>query len=222
MNIHVLNLLNYVLIGFECIMAAYLVGHFFQRRYNRITHILSVSVLFGLCIGYLELLGNYTGSKLLVGTVLHIIWICFTFQAHMAKASFLALFLMSFWYVFDSLCLIGISVLIDIDYTILINSPYAYYFICFGIKAVELFGIAILCAFFKHRSKIWSMSWVDWTRILFFPTCSLVISCELMYMYHKAPDLASTLMLCACILLVADVMSVFLLDHLEKPTNSHP
>ena len=216
MNIHVLDLLNYVLIGFECIMASYLSGCFFKRRFYRIAHILAVLTLFILCIVYLKTFGNNIILKLAVGIILHMAWIKVVFDTNSIKALFLAIFLVSFWYVFDSLCMIGVSALIKIDYRLLVDAPFAYFLLCFGVKIFELFGLIVICTLVKHHAQIWSMSWSDWLRILFFPGSSLLISCELVLIYYKSPDLAGQLTLCACILLFADVMSVFLLDHLEN------
>lgn len=216
MNIHVLNLLNYVLIGFECIMASYLGGCFFKRRFYRVAHILAVLMLFILCIVYLKIFGGNIILKLAVGIILHMVWIRVCFDTSIIKALFLAIFLMSFWYVFDSICMIGVSALMKIDYRLLSDAPFAYFLLCFGVKIFELFGLIIMCTLVKHHAQIWSMSWSDWLRILFFPVSSLLISCELVLIYYKSPDLAGQLALCACILLFADVMSVFLLDHLEN------
>lgn len=216
MNIHVLNLLNYILICFECIMASYLGGCFFKRRFYRVAHILAVLTLFILCIVYLEIFGNNIILKLAIGIILHTVWIKVVFDTSIIKALFLSIFLMSFWYIFDSLCMIGVSALIKIDYRLLSNAPFAYFLLCFGIKIFELFGLIVICTLVKHHAQIWSLSWLDWIRILFFPISSLFISCELVLMYYKSPGLAGQLALCSCILLFADVMSVLLLEHLEN------
>lgn len=197
-------------------MASYLGACFFKRRYYGITHILSVLILFVLCIIYLKIWGHTVLLKLIVGITLHMIWIRFSFNTNMIKALFLAIFLVSFWYVFDTLCLIGLSALIKVDYRSLIDSPFSYFLLCFGFKIFELLGLVVLCTLVKHHAQIWSMSWQDWLRILFFPVSSLFISCELVVMYYRSPFLATQLALCACILLLADVMSVFLLDYLEN------
>ncbi len=216
MNIHVLNVLNYVLIGFECIMASYLSTSFFRSRYHGVLHIFSVFTLFIACIIYLKILGQSIVPKLIVGVLVHMIWIKAYFHTSTLKALFLSIFLVSFWFIFDTLCLIGLSALIQIDYRSLVDSPFSYFLLCFGVKTFELLGLVVLCTLVKHHAQIWSMSWQDWLRILFFPVSSLLISCELVLMYNKSPNLAAQLAFCACILLFADVMSVFLLDHLEN------
>lgn len=216
MNTHVLNLLNYVLIGFECIMASYLGAAFFRRRYHGVLHALAVFALFLACIVYLKIFGQTIAPKLIVAVLVHMIWIKACFHTGTLKALFLSIFLVSFWFIFDTLCMIGLSALIQVDYRSLTDSPFSYFLLCFGVKSFELLGLVVLCTLVKHHAQIWSMSWQDWLRILFFPVSSLLISCELVLMYNKSPNLAAQLALCACILLFADVMSVFLLDHLEN------
>lgn len=216
MNIYTLNFLNYVLILFECIMAAYLANCFFARRFSRGKYMLSVVVMFLLCILYLELFGRIIFLKLLIGITLHTIWNNIVFKTDIGKSLFLAVFIVSFWYVGDMICLLGISALLDIDYSELQKNPYAYFLVCAGIKIVELFGIVLLCALVKHRHRLWSMTWIEWIRLLFFPFASLLITCLLLGIYRLAPEVSDKLMLCALILLCADVMSVFLLDYLES------
>lgn len=216
MNDTILFLLNCTLIGFECVMVTYLSGCFFLRKYSGVIQVVATVILFIFNILYLEFLEDCFPAKIIVGVMLHALWIRTFFRTNFVKPVFFALFIEAFWYIADAAFLAGISALFDIDYNFLLQYPYGYFLICFGIKTIELIGIVILCAFFKRRAQIWTMSWVDWVRILFFPLSSLLISCELVDIYYKAPHLANSLSICACILLCADVMSVFLLDHLEN------
>lgn len=216
MNVYILNFLNYILILFESIMASYLGGCFFKRKYSRGLYVFAIVIMFILCIVYLKLFGKITFLKLFAGIILHTVWYRFVFETDLGKSLFLAVFLVSFWYIFDMLCLSGISFLIDMDYSIILSSPYEYFLLCMGIKIFEFFGLVLSCACIKHRNRLWSMAWIDWLRILFFPFSSLLIICVLLGIYHLVPELSDKLMLCALILLFADVMSVFLLDHLEN------
>ena len=145
MNIHVLNLLNYVLIGFECIMASYLGAAFFRRRYHGVLHVLAVFALFLACIVYLKIFGQTIVPKLIIAVLVHMIWIKACFHTGTLKALFLSIFLVSFWFIFDTLCLIGLSALIQIDYRSLADSPFSYFLLCFGVKTFELLGLVVLC-----------------------------------------------------------------------------
>ena len=91
MNIHVLNLLNYVLIGFECIMASYLGAAFFRRRYHGVLHALVVFALFLACIVYLKIFGQTIAPKLIVAVLVHMIWIKACFHTSTPKALFLSI-----------------------------------------------------------------------------------------------------------------------------------
>lgn len=197
-------------------MAAYLGSCFFQRRYGRTGYVLAVCVLSGLSSLFLFFFGNAPIAKFIFCLALHTVWISIVFRVNLVKSIFTSLLLLSYWMIVDSLFMMCISSLSGSDTSLILESPYAYYLMCFGGKTTELLGIVIMSAFAKRHFQIWTMSWVEWLRVLFFPLATLWISMELLHMFYMAPDLASELSLCACILLSADVMSVFLLDHMEK------
>lgn len=211
-----LFLLNFFLVCFENIMAAYLSGCFFQRRYKKGIYVFSVCVLVGLSNLFFALWGSSSAVKLVFGITLHTIWICIIFQSNIVTALFTSVLLLSFWGIVDNLFLMCISFFSGNQAELFFTSPYAYYLMCFGAKTVELIGITALGKFSKQHFQPHMLSWAEWLRTLFFPFAALLISMELLHMFYISPDLANELSLCACILLFADVMSVFLLDHLEK------
>lgn len=208
--------LNFFLICFESIMAAYLGRCFFQKRYGSAVYVLAVCVLTGLSNLFFFFFGSIPIVKFIFGICLHAVWISIVFQVNIIKSVFTSLLLLSYWIIVDSLFIMCISSFGGNDTNLIFASPYAYYLMCFGGKALELLGIVILSAFAKKHFQIWTMSWMEWLRILFFPLSTLLISIELTHMFFMAPNLAKELSLCAGILLLADVMSVFLLDHMEK------
>lgn len=211
-----LFLLNFFLVCFENIMAAYLSSCFFRRRYKKGVYVFSVCVLVGLSNLIFALWGSAPGIKLLFGITLHTVWICVIFQANIVTALFTSVLLLSFWGIVDNLFLMCISFFSGNCADLFFSSPYGYYLMCFGAKTVELIGITILGVFSRRQFQPHMLRWTEWLRTLFFPFAALLISMELLHMFYRSPDLASELSLCACILLFADVMSVFLLDHLEK------
>ena len=197
-------------------MAAYLSDCFFERRYSRTAFVLATCILAGLSNLIFAVWGSTPIIKLIFGITLHAIWICVVFRTNIVKAVFTAALLLSFWVIVDNLLLMCISLFSGNNSTSVWTSPYAYYLMCFGAKIIELLAIAILGVFSKRKFQPYTLSWTEWLRTLFFPLTALFVSLELLHIYYKSPESASELSICACILLLADVMSIFLLDHLEK------
>lgn len=215
MNI-ILTIFNFLLVCFESIMAAYLSNRFFEQKLNSGFYHLSVCLLAGFSSIILIFLGSSPIIKLLVGIALHTTWICIVYRINIIKALFTAILLLSYWGIIDNLFLMYISYFINYGSNQPWISPYAYYLMCFAAKTVELLGIAILGVFSWRRFQSQTLSWTEWLRTLFFPLTALLVSLELLHIFYKSPESASELSICACILLFADVMSIFLLDHLEK------
>ena len=212
----ILILFNFLLVCFESIMAAYLSDCFFERSYSRTAFVLATCILAGLSNLIFAFWGSTPAIKLSFGITLHTIWICIVFRTNIVKAVFTAALLLSFWVIVDNLLLMCISLFSGNNSTSVWTSPYAYYLMCFGAKIIELLAIAILGVFSKRKFQPYTLSWTEWLRTLFFPLTALFVSLELLHIYYKSPESASELSICACILLLADVMSIFLLDHLEK------
>lgn len=217
MKIDAFILLNCFLICFESIMAAYLGSCFFQRKCRGTVYSLAVCALSALSILCFWLLGNSTPIKLLGGITLHACWFCLVFKANVIKAVFSAALLLSYWMLIDSLFIMCVSLFFDESNTShILASPYAYYLMCFGAKSLEVIGIVCLGTFWRNRVLSRTMAWTDWLRTLFFPCATLLASIELAHMFFVAPTVAKDLAICALILLVADMLSVFLLEHMEK------
>lgn len=212
----ILILFNFLLVCFESIMAAYLSDCFFERRYSRTAFVLATCILAGLSNLIFAFWGSTPAIKLSFGITLHTIWICIVFRTNFVKALFTAVLLLSFWGIIDNLFLMCISYLLGNGPAQLWNSPYAYYLMCFGAKIIELLAIATLGVISKKKFHPHSLSWTEWLRTLFFPLTALFVSLELLHIFYESPETANELSICACILLFADVMSIFLLDHLEK------
>lgn len=197
-------------------MAAYFGSCFFPRKLGKVAFFFAVCALAGISTMFLELWGNAPGLKLLFALLLHTVWIIIVFHPNFILSLFTAALLLSYWWIMDSLFLMCVSLFGKNNTEIMVKSPYAYYLMCFAAKSLEVLGIVILSAMVKKRFQVYLMHWPDWLRIIFFPTATLLVSIQLLHMYYIAPELAKNLVFSSCVLLLADVMSVFLLDHLEK------
>jgi hypothetical protein len=138
------------------------------------------------------------------------------FRTDFVKALFTSLLLTSYLMIMDSLVVWGVPMLLGTRTEQIYSDPYAYYLLCFGAKALELLGLVIFRACTRVRLQVQATGWEDCLRLLFYPTTTMVLSLALIRMYEQAPELAGTLSLCGCMLLLTDIMSIFLLEHLEK------
>ena len=215
MNVFTLYLLNTLLICFECIMTAYLGSCFFQRRWSRLIFFLSVCILLVLSVSAMLLFGDIQAAKLLATIAIQTAWLSIVFRVNVVSAVFTAILLTSYWTVMDNLFLLLVSLYSKSAVLLIPTNPHAYYPMCFVAKVLELLGVVTLHTCYKQRRKI-RIAWTNWLQILFFPTTSLLIALELYHMFTIAPNLAGELLVCCGILLAADIMSVFLLDYLER------
>jgi hypothetical protein len=210
----VLVFLNFLLITTESISLVYLGVCFFQRR--------TKGLLVPLCVMAVtsNLICVFFEQWMIVEKVLLIlnkpISLSCLFRTDFAKALFTSLFLTSYLMIMDSLVVWGVPMLLGTRTEQVYSDPYAYYLMCFGAKAVELLGLVIFRACTRVRLQVRATGWEDCLRLLFYPTTTVVLSLALIHMYDQAPKLAGTLSLCGCMLLLTDMMSIFLLEHLEK------
>jgi hypothetical protein len=210
----VLVFLNFLLITTESISLVYLGVCFFQRR--------TKGLLVPLCVMAVtsNLICVFFEQWMIVEKVLLIlnyaISLSCLFRTDFAKALFTSLFLTSYLMIMDSLVVWGVPMLLGTRTEQIYSDPYAYYIMCFGAKAVELLGLVIFRACTRIRLQVQATGWEDCLRLLFYPTTTVVLSLALIRMYEQAPELAGTLSLCGCMLLLTDIMSIFLLEHLEK------
>lgn len=216
MKLDVFVFFNICLICFECVMAAYMGSVFFQKRYRQSVYVLSVVALVVISNVLLFFFDGIAPLKLLIGLLLPMLWMCCVFKTSIIKALFTSALLLSYWTLIDSLFLMIVSNLWDGETIQVFSSPYAYYLLCFIAKGIELFGIVIVRVSAKDRLQVQAMAWSDWVRTLFFPFATLLVSLELLAIFNTSPELANKLLICEGILLSADIMSVFLLDYIEK------
>jgi hypothetical protein len=209
-------LLNSMLICLESIMIGYLGNSFFQRTCSTITYATAIGLL-GLleCIS-IYLLEDIFVLRLLLSIFLSALWVCIIFRTGIITALFSTFLFVSYATIIDSLFLMTASLLAGERSALIYDSPFSYYLLCYGAKALELVGIVVLSAFVRHCFEAQSMRWTDWLRTLFFPIATLVLALELVHIFYMVPNMADTLALCACVLLLADILSIYLLDHLEK------
>lgn len=208
--------LNTLLIAFESIMAIMLTNSLFKRRYTGGKYRLLVLVFLVAHPLFLYFWGDNIFVKLTISGLLLILWTKVTFRSDLVKCIFESILLMSYWAIVDNLFLLSSVSLAHQNLELLLENPYAYYMLCFSAKIIEFFGVILLCFWIKTHLRAQAASWVDWLRSLFFPCASLLISRFLLRILYIEPKASQSLLLCTIILLFANVMSIFLLDYMEK------
>ena len=143
-------------------------------------------------------------------------WVHHLYKVHPAKCLAVAAFYSSLMVLGDSLFSIGFSLLFHTDASTYLQNPYSYYGFCFAAKIFELLFVAILRMILHARTSYTAATKQDWLRVLIFPLMSTVIVIILVQLATQLPDAAPPVMFCALLLLLADMLTIVLLNYLEQ------
>ena len=212
-------LLNIFLVTIETLIAAYLPGGFFSKRRSRTFFSLSF-VLFAIMANLSSL---FWESLLLTRIIFFIVicstWICLNYKTSILKSVFTAILVASLQTIVDD-AFVTIAIHFSLEGAALINDPIAYYFLCYASKLLSLLIAVVICTWSKQRLRRYTGTWANWLRILFFPVATLSVAVFLTRILSKAPQLAGELLGCSFVLLIADLMSILLLNYFEKQQNA--
>ena len=137
------------------------------------------------------------------------LWARYIYQTSALNGVFLACFQFSYWCIMDVL-FVSIASFLGGDKS---RQPEHLTLLYTLIKAVELMiAVAVCHSCCRHRDA----SRQSVLRILAFPVCVLCISVYLFFIMMEEPQYAAKLLSCMMLLLVADILSVYLLEHLEE------
>ncbi len=211
--------LNFLLITIEAVAIAYIPGGFFPRRQSNAAFAISFMLL--VCIANLVACFLPENTLIRIGCTLiaDIIWVVFNFKASIIKCAFTAVLTCSLQCVNDNLFVLFV-LRFSQNGGYLLNNPYGYYFFLYCSKLLLLLIAVLVRAWAKRRNQTQKAPWSDWLRVLFFPVATLAIALFLTNMILKFPELAGELLGCVIILLVVDLMSVFLINYLERQQNA--
>lgn len=161
-----------------------------------------------------------TSGNLLFKTVLFIaantLWLRYLYKAHPVKCLAISIFYTSLLLVGDNLFLTGFSALLGANASVYTQSPYSYYGFCFAVKIIELFFVSILRMILHTRTTYTAAAKQDWLRALVFPLMSTIIVITLTQISSVSPEAAPQIMFCSLILLLADMLTIVLLDFLDR------
>lgn len=161
-----------------------------------------------------------TSGNLLFKTVLFIaantLWLRYLYKAHPVKCLAISIFYTSLLLVGDNLFLTGFSALLGVNASVYTQSPYSYYGFCFAVKIIELFFVSILRMILHTRTTYTAAAKQDWLRALVFPLMSTIIVITLTQISSVSPEAAPQIMFCSLILLLADMLTIVLLNFLDR------
>ena len=116
----------------------------------------------------------------------------------------------------DSICISLLRMMLNISATDLLRDPYAYYILCFCIKAIEIFGIVIARIWItRHFTRDCLINFNSGLRFLLVPFTSLAISIFLTKIFFVVHYIPKEFVFCLLIVLLLDISSIFLLNYLE-------
>ena len=175
--------------------------------------------LFLMTLTYIGIILLASGN-LLFKTVLFIaantLWLRYLYKAHPVKCLAISIFYTSLLLVGDNLFLTGFSALLGANASVYTQSPYSYYGFCFAVKIIELFFVSILRMILHTRTTYTAAAKQDWLRVLVFPLMSTIIVITLTQISSVAPEAAPQIMFCSLILLLADMLTIVLLNFLDR------
>lgn len=216
MSLLTIELLNLSIVVLEVIMLLILANSVFNRRHSVLVTALITSATIPLSYIALSLISENTPLRLLVGVLTLTGWILLCYRVEFIKAVFIAVFFQAYLMLGDSVFLAFLRYFTDISTEQFMVAEYAYFLLCYCIKIAEFLGVAWLSSWLRRRFKQRHAAWADWLRAIFLPVASLVISIYLLKMFNLSPELDKEILTCALIVLAIDVMSIFLLNYLEK------
>ena len=199
----------------DCILLLLAKGLFAKKRTSVVDEISFFALSILSCV-FLYFFNSDSVVKIVISAVLFTVWLLLFYKASWKKAVFAVLFWLAYLTIGDSVLLTMISALMGKSQLELMQAPSSYYFFCFSIKTAEILGIVVVHTWLKSHFTNAKITLSDWLRVVIFPAAMLVVSVILLRIYYHTPEMAAELTACNAIVLLVDVVSVFLMNYLER------
>jgi len=212
----ILYAMNFFLIAIETICINHLASGFFEKKRTAKVHFLitcAYIILYNILLFFID---RYTFPKYVCSILFTLCWLLLTYHTTFLKSLFIVLFWSSFITSIDSLFLSSASFFTKGETLSLLNDPFAYYLLAYCAKIFEMLTAVLIRTWAKRHFHFQYSTWTDWFRVLFFPVATLAAAAALVKILFAEPHLAKELFLCTFILLLADLMAIILLNHLEQ------
>ena len=221
MSSAVLTLMSIALISLETGIIISAASVFFSRVCSKRFYIISLLTL--LCTNIIFALQPWISSynhivvKFIISFLYVFIWTKVVYGKGLGRYCFFSFFILAYLTAIDS---VGMAYIAKThgDIVQYANAyPTAYFLICCFTKFIEIVGIMLLRAWMKTRHiRDLAASVIEWLRLGFFPLASLGIGVVLFRIMLSDPALSGGLSICIVVLLLVDLLSVYLLDKLDK------
>lgn len=216
MNSMLSTALSLLLIAMEQLMFYILAEGLLERRYKTLPTLLGFIFCSIPMRLVLQFMPDSSFMRASFSSAVLSIEVLVFFRASTIKAVFAGFFMCAYLLLADTLLIALASLMLDMSVRSFLFGQYEYYSVCFFAKTVELFIIIAINALLKRRIYARAIAASSWMRTLAFPAASLIISLLLLSAIVAAPAAMHQLLLCVILVLLADVMSFFVLNQLEK------
>lgn len=220
MNMPFLYFLNTLVIATEAVFMAYIATGFFEPKVSRKVFVWSVVGLWAAEMVYFIVGGVSSFSDMaflnnIAATVLFTIWAYLVFRPGILPSFFTALLAVVLLCLSDYVS-IAIATAASGNSTIFFEDPNAFYMLAFASRILAIFGAAVIRVVFSRRFRGKFVSLTSWLQVLFYPLVSIVIIVLLAQVLFRTPENSLLLLFCVLALLVSDILSVFLLERIER------
>lgn len=216
MNEIVLYALNFILNLIEMTVIYLLISCFFSSRFHGTSIIICILALTFLYVISSFLSHSIQMLRIIIFCLLIALWVMVVFREHILKCVAAAILAESFLLFVDEVFIVGFAVISGQSLDALSQSPYAYYIYCYVAKIAELLPITAFRVFMRNKRTYSVLTWRDWMRVVIFPGTSIIIAVLLLRIYAANSQTAYEILLCTMFLVLADFLSIALLNYLEK------
>ena len=217
----VLDLFSYTILLLEIWIIASAAAAFFTRSCSTRFYILSLLALFitEVFLFSQPWVPQFKGK--IIGWVITFlvvfVWARTVYGKGIGRYCFFSLFILAYITAIDLVVMVYITKTHGDIVQYANEYPSAYFLMSCFIKFTEIVGIMLLRAWMKTRHiRDFTASVIEWLRLGFFPLASLGIGVVLFRIMLSDPALSGGLSICMAVLLLVDLLSVYLLDKLDK------
>lgn len=215
MSLAMVFFLNIMLIAIECMTFILLFGEIFYNKQKSASYRMPVIIGFVASeVLILQIIGQLIAFHSLFILIPVTAWQLYALHNEAGNSFFTPLLKFSGLVIIDNV-IVSVAAIITKSNELLEN-PYVYYAFCCCVKMVKFFVVALVFTGIKSQFHWRAVTIMGRLRELIFPSSMLVAGVLLGWTILKQPYLARVLLWLSMVLLVADVGSVLLLEHLSR------
>lgn len=210
------NVLNTAIIVLEIVILYVFADGLFEPRGSRCKKIIAFVLGAALDCLILFFLGTVPYVKYVSTLLIAFTLIICCYNAGIAKSLFPVVFWLAYITIGDNAIISAVAAAMGSKAQYLFSDPYAYYLMAFSAKIAELFGVVVIHSWAKPHYLRNAANIFDWLRVLYLPLATLLLSVLLLKIFYDYPQTAHELLVCNAILLALDIVSVFVLNYIER------